>query len=267
MWERNASRFIISFFSSPALFSKVSRFQGATTTSAVKMSSRLHNGNDVYEKAEEYWSRASQDVNGMLGGFETLHTPDITVSKRFIEGLKKRNLFGSYDYALDCGAGIGRVTKHLLMPLFKKVDMEDLVEELIVSSEQYIGSDPRIGEKFIEGIQTFAPPERRYDLIWIQWVSGHLVDEDLVAFFKRCVKGLKPGGCIVLKDNVTNHEKRLFDDEDHSWTRTEPELMEAFNGADLDMVVKTIQTGFPKEIYPVKIFALKPRRQETSDDN
>lgn len=25
------------------------------------------------------------------------------------------------DYAIDCGAGIGRVTKHLLMPLFKKV--------------------------------------------------------------------------------------------------------------------------------------------------
>lgn len=72
------------------------------------------------------------------------------------------------------------------MPLFKTVDMVDLVEELIVSSEQYIGTNAGIGEKFIEGLQTFAPPEGRYDLIWIQWVSGHLVDEDLVAFFKRC---------------------------------------------------------------------------------
>lgn len=249
-----------------SILSRVSRAATGAATTSRAMSSRLHNGNDVYEKAEEYWSRASQDVNGMLGGFEKLHTPDITVSKRFIESLKKKNLFGSYDYALDCGAGIGRVTKHLLMPLFKKVDMEDLVEELIVSSDQYIGQDPRIGEKFIEGIQTFAPPEGRYDLIWIQWVSGHLVDEDLDAFFKRCVKGLKPGGCIVLKDNVTNNDKRLFDDDDHSWTRTEPELMEAFACADLEMVLKTVQTGFPKEIYPVKIFALKPIKQQDTED-
>lgn len=34
-------------------------------------------------------------------------------------------------------------------------------------------------------------------------------------------KGLKPGGCIVLKDNVTNKSGRLFDDDDHSWTRTD----------------------------------------------
>ncbi|CCD68263.1 Alpha N-terminal protein methyltransferase 1 [Caenorhabditis elegans] len=222
-------------------------------------SSRIHNGEDVYEKAEEYWSRASQDVNGMLGGFEALHAPDISASKRFIEGLKKKNLFGYFDYALDCGAGIGRVTKHLLMPFFSKVDMEDVVEELITKSDQYIGKHPRIGDKFVEGLQTFAPPERRYDLIWIQWVSGHLVDEDLVDFFKRCAKGLKPGGCIVLKDNVTNHEKRLFDDDDHSWTRTEPELLKAFADSQLDMVSKALQTGFPKEIYPVKMYALKPQ--------
>uniref|UniRef100_A0A8R1E318 Alpha N-terminal protein methyltransferase 1 n=1 Tax=Caenorhabditis japonica TaxID=281687 RepID=A0A8R1E318_CAEJA len=224
------------------------------------MSSRIHNGNDVYEKAEEYWSRTSQDVNGMLGGFEKLHTPDILVSKRFLESLKKRNQFASYDYALDCGAGIGRVTKHLLMPLFKKVDMEDLVEDFIASSAQYIGTDQGIGEKFIEGLQTFSPPENRYDVIWIQWVSGHLVDEDLVDFFKRCSKGLKPGGCIVLKENVTNNDKRLFDDEDHSWTRTEPELLDAFEKSDLELVLKQVQTGFPKEIYPVKMFALKPKK-------
>ena len=63
---------------------------------------------------------------------------------------------------------------------------------------------------------------------------------------------------------VTNNEKRLFDTEDHSWTRTEPELMEAFAGAQLEMVQKTIQTGFPKEIFPVKIFALKPIGQQTT---
>ena len=40
-----------------------------------------------------------------------------------------------------------------------------------------------------------------YDVIWVQWV-GHLTDDDFVAFFQRCRKGLKPDGVIVLKENT-----------------------------------------------------------------
>ena len=40
----------------------------------------------------------------------------------------------NFGYALDCGAGIGRVTKNLLLPLFEKVDMVDVVPELINKS-------------------------------------------------------------------------------------------------------------------------------------
>lgn len=45
----------------------------------------------------------------------------------------------NFGYALDCGAGIGRVTKNLLLPLFEKVDMVDVVPELINKSDEYIG--------------------------------------------------------------------------------------------------------------------------------
>lgn len=46
-------------------------------------------------------------------------------------------------------------------------------------------------EKDFSGLQTFAPPVGRYDLIWIQWVSGHLTDDDFVEFFKRCKVGFE----------------------------------------------------------------------------
>ena len=36
------------------------------------------------------------------------------------------------------------------------------------------------------GLQKFKPEEHVYDIIWIQWVIGHLTDEDLIAFLKRC---------------------------------------------------------------------------------
>lgn len=36
--------------------------------------------------------------------------------------------------AIDCGCGIGRVTKHLLLPLFESVDMVDVTESFIQGS-------------------------------------------------------------------------------------------------------------------------------------
>jgi spermidine synthase len=36
-------------------------------------------------------------------------------------------------------------------------------------------------------------------VIWIQWVLGHLHDHDVIRFYQRCAKGLRPGGVIILK--------------------------------------------------------------------
>jgi protein N-terminal monomethyltransferase len=36
----------------------------------------------------------------------------------------------NFGTALDCGSGIGRVTKHLLLSAFNTVDMVDFVEEV-----------------------------------------------------------------------------------------------------------------------------------------
>jgi hypothetical protein len=36
------------------------------------------------------------------------------------------------------------------------------------------------------GLQNFTPSQEAYDVIWIQWVLGHLTDDDLVGFLKRC---------------------------------------------------------------------------------
>lgn len=50
----------------------------------------MADGMDVYTKAENYWSSVASDVDGMLGGFEQLHQPDINTSKQFLMDLKKR---------------------------------------------------------------------------------------------------------------------------------------------------------------------------------
>ena len=50
----------------------------------------------------------------------------------------------------------------------------------------------------------------------------------------------------------------VFDSEDHSWTRPEPLIDELFEKAGLRVIARNLQTGFPKGMYKVKLFALKP---------
>ncbi|GMT04870.1 hypothetical protein PENTCL1PPCAC_27044, partial [Pristionchus entomophagus] len=221
------------------------------------------NPKELYEKAEEYWTNATRDDDGMLGGFAHLHKPDITQSRSFLTGLHKKGFLRNNDYAIDCGAGIGRVTKHLLLPAFKKVDMVELVKELVEKSDSYIGSHPSMAEKFVSGLQDFDPEPARYDLIWIQWVSGHLTNADFVEFFKRCQVGVRENGLICLKDNLSSSSEPLFDDEDHSWTRPESLITNLLSQSGLTIVASEPQRLFPKDMYPVKMFAMKPTSSVT----
>lgn len=75
--------------------------------------------------------------------------------------------------ALDCGAGIGRITKRLLLPLFNTVDLVDVTQEFLDKAKTYLGNEgKRVGNFFCTGLQDFVPESGRYDVIWIQWVIG-----------------------------------------------------------------------------------------------
>lgn len=105
--------------------------------------------------------------------------------------------------AVDCGCGIGRVSKYLLLPAFHTVDMVDVTESFIEQSAKYLGADnQRVGRKFVQGLQDFVPEQAHYDVIWIQWVSGHLTDDDFVEFFKRCKVSVLCIFCLIIAHGV-----------------------------------------------------------------
>lgn len=77
--------------------------------------------------------------------------------------------------ALDCGAGIGRITKRLLLPLFRTVDLVDVTQEFLDKARSYLGEEAkRVENYYCCGLQDFQPQPDRYDIIWIQWVIGML---------------------------------------------------------------------------------------------
>nr|XP_057913558.1 N-terminal Xaa-Pro-Lys N-methyltransferase 1 isoform X2 [Doryrhamphus excisus]XP_057913559.1 N-terminal Xaa-Pro-Lys N-methyltransferase 1 isoform X2 [Doryrhamphus excisus] len=159
--------------------------------------------------------------------------------------------------ALDCGAGIGRISKRLLLPLFKTVDLVDVTQEFLDKAKTYLGDDgKRVGGYFCQGLQDFVPESGRYDVIWIQWVIGHLTDNHLVEFLRRCHKALRPNGLIVIKDNVS-YEGVVPDEVDSSVCRDLEIVRSLVVRAGLSIIYEEQQVNFPKEIYHVHTLALR----------
>lgn len=68
--------------------------------------------------------------------------------------------------------------------------------------------------------------ESGFDVIWCQWCLGHLNDEDLVPFFRRCRAALRDRGksLIIVKENLCQDAEDgsarvSFDESDSSLTR------------------------------------------------
>lgn len=96
-------------------------------TSATSSSAETNaNGaeSEWYSSAAEYWDSEANcplSDDGVLGGYGKLTEVDVQGSNQFLDSLYEMRLEFGRDRAVDCGAGIGRVAKHLLLPRFSQV--------------------------------------------------------------------------------------------------------------------------------------------------
>ena len=99
------------------------------------------------------------------------------------------------------------------------------------------------------------------------WKSGiklecaHMMPhaDDAVAFFDRCKAGLRPGGIIVVKENICKHTDFVVDKEDSSLTRSNKYMLQLFAKSNMQTTHNVLQRNFPKELFPVRMYAIKPR--------
>ena len=147
-----------------------------------------------YAGSTSYWNGVQADVDGMLGGLGGLHDPDIAGSLQFIDHLRSLSPALGNGVALDCGAGIGRVSRSVLLHRFTSVELLEPSSDFLTTAKQKLPSD-RVGAYHRVGLQDFVPsPATRYAVVWIQWVLNYLTDDDLVAFLIRCKNSLQPNG-------------------------------------------------------------------------
>ncbi|KAH8726800.1 alpha-N-methyltransferase NTM1 [Phaeosphaeriaceae sp. PMI808] len=234
----------------------------------------------------EYWNNVSSDVNGMLGGYPQVSRIDLQGSSIFLTKLRRTSSNTKQPLALlervaDCGAGIGRITKGLLLGVANKVDIVEPVkkftDELVQSlgHGQHAGNGEakddkgQVGQIINLGIQDWTPEPGTYNVIWNQWCLGYLTDAQLVVYLRRCKAGLvqnKDGddatnmSWIIVKENLSTELKHndMFDEEDSSVTRSDDNFRRLFQEAGLKIVATELQRGMPKRLFPVRIYALRP---------
>ncbi|CRK88479.1 CLUMA_CG002216, isoform A [Clunio marinus] len=220
---------------------------------------KTDDGSEVtYEKAKEYWQTIEPTVCGMLGGLPEVGFLDIQASTRFLKLLFKFKPAPGRNRALDCGAGIGRVSKNLLMNEFQTVDLIEQDEKFCQKARESLANSGHLGEVFNVGLQDFNESDIKYDVVWSQWVLGHIEEPDLIQFFKRVSKMLNKNGIIVVKENFTKNNETIVDEIDSSVTRPRGHFKKILKESNLKIIKEERQTNFPKSLFPVYMLAMKP---------
>lgn len=232
-----------------------------------------------------YWNSVSADTTGMLGGYPQTSRVDLQGSSNFLTKLRRskstyppKQPLPPLERVADCGAGVGRVTKGFLLNVSRRVDIVEPVQKFTDELVQSLGSGEwsgdgekdvdgawtgrgQVGQVVNLGLQDWKPDAGVYNVIWNQWCLGHLTDAQLVEYLQRCKEGLVKDGeaWIVVKENMSTDlgENDIFDEEDSSVTRADKKYRALFAEAGLRVMATELQKGFPKELFPVRVYALQ----------
>lgn len=152
-----------------------------------------------YRQSLDYYEEnCPSTVDGVLGNLGFLSDGDIRGSRTFLDTLDMQSILKD-GTACECGAGIGRVTKGLLLDVCRRCDVIESSSRLLSAAPDYIGSEAHRCRFFCSELQNWKAQSAKYALVWIQWTAIYLTDADVVSFLKRCAESLIQGGVIVLK--------------------------------------------------------------------
>lgn len=138
----------------------------------------------------------------------------------------------------------------------------DITATFLEKARELVG--PQLINTYHSGLDEFqfASGKRTWHLVWVQWCALYLNDKTFVEFFRRAGESLAhPNGAVVMKDNVLPwHAPPLPNTDDGSITRSDAHLKCLFAAAGLEVVAEQVQTGMPAHLFPVKSYALRPKR-------
>ncbi|KAM6458360.1 LOW QUALITY PROTEIN: N-terminal Xaa-Pro-Lys N-methyltransferase 2 [Liasis olivaceus] len=212
------------------------------------LTSEVINGEMQFYARAKYFYREVPAEDSMMGDFVEVSNGDIQSSRGFLKNFVGRPGGAGTDLALDCGSGIGRVSKHVLLPMFKRVKLVDMMGYFLAEVQNYepvAGQEERVDMYYCCSLEFTLIP-RKY-VIWIQCLAGNLTDEDLLRFFICCQNGLKGNGII----------RRYVLDSLDSSVREANILKSLSAKSGLTILDQKKQENFPEQRVPVWMIAMQ----------
>jgi len=180
---------------------------------------------------EEIRTRFDNDVE-RFSNLETgqLSTIDAKISLELITEAAKR-IVPSAQNLLDIGCGAGNYTLMMLEKLpGLNCTLVDLSQPMLTKAKERVSS-ARCGtvETLQSDMRSLSLRDNHYDIILAGAVLHHLRnDEDWENTFRKFYKAIKPGGCLMISDLVTQDYPALTD---YTWERY-GDYLESIGGAE-----------------------------------
>ena len=245
--------------------------------------------------------RQEASYDGVLGGQAAVNEADVRESRAFLTRVLGADRVaaaarcgrGPPLTAVDCGAGVGRVSEQLLLPLCAVVDVVEPSGHLIAVARTALATAATapgargVADRFLQvGLQDFDPEPGRYDIIWVQWALLYLTDgekcggwrggddcilrlalsntpqpsphpsDDAIAFIRRAMAALRPGGALVIKENVCS-KGFVVDSDDKSLTRSPAYMRSLLEKSGAVLTAEAAQKDFPKGLFAVRMFGVR----------
>lgn len=185
-------------------------------------------------------------------------TIDATISLELITEAAKSIVPGA-THLLDIGCGAGNYTLKMLSKLpGLHCTLVDLSRPMLDKAFERVSAETAGAVEIHQGdIRELPLPQNRFDIILAGAVLHHLRDsEDWQATFTKLYHLLKPGGCLMISDLVTQDDERL---DDYIWSKY-GDYLENFGGKEyrqkvMDYIAKedsprsvTYQLNLMKEV-------------------
>ncbi len=180
------------------------------------------NKDEFYHANDAFWStggyNGSTDDEAMIGdsGGDLDGAEGLAFLDRYIAFLDaeeegqncNKQQRRRFDHAVDLGAGVGRVTKLVLLKRYREVRLVEGNEEWSKRSRTYLGRKrasrchfvhQRLDQLTASDIRDWGEPA---DLMWVQWTLQYLIDADVVNCLRVLAGGLRAGsGIFIVKEN------------------------------------------------------------------
>lgn len=121
-----------------------------------------------YHKSKDYYEEnCATTVDGVLGGIGHISDIDLQGSREFLDNVleklpsQTRTIFKD-GTAAECGAGIGRVSKGLLLDYCKQCHLVEASSRLLSAAPDYIGNGASRCRFYCSELQDWEPLENRY---------------------------------------------------------------------------------------------------------